>query len=84
MFALDAKTGEPKRLQHISTHGVEALTISVAPGNQWLIVGNQKDGQVQRGPVTERSAPTSQYSASSPTESWRFTASTTCPKLVSR
>lgn len=40
-------------MQHIPTQGVEARTISVAPGNQWFIVGNQKGGQVQRGTATE-------------------------------
>lgn len=53
VYALNSKTGEPTLLQHIATHGVEARTISVTPGNRWLVVGNQKSGQVTQGTATQ-------------------------------
>lgn len=47
-FALDAKTGEPKPLQHIDSQGVEARTFTLLPDRKLLIVGNQKSGLAKR------------------------------------
>jgi 6-phosphogluconolactonase len=53
-YALDAKTGEPKLLQHIDSQGIEARTFAVLADQHLLIVGNQKSGLVTKdGKVLE-------------------------------
>lgn len=48
VFALDAKTGEPKLLQEIDTRGLEARTFTIDPEHKRMIVGNQKSGWVKK------------------------------------
>jgi 6-phosphogluconolactonase len=53
-YALDAKTGEPKLLQHIDSQGIEARTFTVLEDQHLLIVGNQKSGLEKKdGKVVE-------------------------------
>lgn len=53
-YALNARTGEPKLLQHINSQGIEARTFTVIEAQHLLIVGNQKSGLVkQDGKVVE-------------------------------
>jgi 6-phosphogluconolactonase len=47
-FALNAKSGEPKLLQHIDTQGVEARTFTLLEDQKLLIVGNQKSGLAKK------------------------------------
>lgn len=48
-FALDAKTGEPRMIQHVDGHGIEGRTMKVDPSGKLLIVANQKSLWVKHG-----------------------------------
>lgn len=42
VFSIDQKTGEPKLVTHVDTHGVEARTFNVDPSGKWMVIANQK------------------------------------------
>ncbi|MEQ1946210.1 MAG: beta-propeller fold lactonase family protein [Bryobacteraceae bacterium] len=41
VYSLDAKTGEPTRIQNIETHGAEPRTFALDPSARLLVAGNQ-------------------------------------------
>jgi 6-phosphogluconolactonase (cycloisomerase 2 family) len=56
-FAVDAKTGEPKRLQNIEGHGVQLRTFGIDPGGRMLAVASVMpltDGSLPAGIMTYR------------------------------
>jgi len=56
-FAIDAKTGEPKRLQNIEGHGVQLRTFGIDPGGGMLAVASVMpltDGSLPAGIMTYR------------------------------
>jgi 6-phosphogluconolactonase len=56
-FAIDAKTGEPKRLQNIEGHGVQLRTFGIDPGGHMLAVASimpLNDGSLPAGIMTYR------------------------------
>jgi 6-phosphogluconolactonase len=56
-FAVDAATGEPKRLQNIEGHGVQLRTFGIDPGGRMLAVASimpLTDGSLPAGIMTYR------------------------------
>jgi 6-phosphogluconolactonase (cycloisomerase 2 family) len=56
-FAIDAKTGEPKRLQNIEGHGVQLRTFGIDPSGRMLAVASimpLNDGSLPAGIMTYR------------------------------
>ena len=56
-FAIDGKTGEPKRLQNIEGHGVQLRTFGIDPGGRMLAVASVMpltDGSLPAGIMTYR------------------------------
>ena len=56
-FAIDGKTGEPKRLQNIEGHGVQLRTFGIDPGGRMLAVASimpLNDGSLPAGIMTYR------------------------------
>jgi 6-phosphogluconolactonase len=56
-FAIDAKTGEPKRLQNIEGHGVQLRTFGIDPSGRMLAVASimpLDDGSLPAGITTYR------------------------------
>ncbi|EJM22312.1 3-carboxymuconate cyclase [Pseudomonas sp. GM21] len=49
VFELDPVTGEPRLIQHVDTHGIEARTFSIDPTGNMLIVANQKSVWLEAG-----------------------------------
>jgi hypothetical protein len=56
-FAIDGKTGAPKRLQNIEGHGVQLRTFGIDPGGRMLAVASimpLTDGSLPAGIMTYR------------------------------
>ncbi|MEQ1883642.1 MAG: beta-propeller fold lactonase family protein [Bryobacteraceae bacterium] len=51
VYSLEAKTGEPTRIQNIDTHGGEPRTFALDPAGRILVAGNQTPMQTSSGIV---------------------------------
>jgi len=54
VFALDGRTGEPRRIQNVDSHGIQPRTFAIDPAGRLLVVANLTSMLARDGNTVKR------------------------------